>query len=261
MKKVIFLLIACSSIAVSMNFNHVAVFSYPAFEKLTLVTSFGNVSGLGIGLKDKGFEGGLSWLNGGFAYAIFKSSRKFLIFSSESSWFISAGDYFENFSYSSISMPKTPVLARFAVRMAALPKCQEGDIKCKRERERMNDILNRIFDSSFLYRKISSLRMGYSMGILRVSGFPGIGFFNGDIGWLIGTGDTNGKNGWLVGVSWGKGIRLGAAVSAKFGIFQFDMGLAIGKDEISKILSVQVDLKGGKAFVLLSEDGIEFYVF
>ncbi len=246
----------------SMNFNNLALFSYDFGNGYSLVTSFGDLNGAGIGVKGKGFEFGMSAGNGAILYTIFKSSKKLFIFSSESSWFVSAGSYFEDFSYSSLSLEKTPILGRFAVKMALLPRCDRTDIECKKKRSEMERYLDILFNSSLLYRKVSSLKIGYSLGLLRLPKVPAFGFYRSGEDLIAGLGDTDGKNGWMLGISWNKReFGLGGVLSLSWKIFRSDVGISIEKDGTKAVFGFQVDLRGGKLFALLSKDGLELYVF
>ncbi len=246
----------------SMNFNDLALFSYDLGDGYSFIASFGDLNGAGFGIKKEGFEFGMSAGNGAMFYTIFKSSKKLLIFSSESSWFVSAGSYFENFSYSSISLEKTPILGRFAVKMALLPRCGKADNECNKKRIEMEKYLDVLFNSSLLYRKVSSMKMGYSLGLLKLPKIPAFGFYRSGGDLIAGIGSTDGKSGWLFGISWDRrSFGLGGALSLNWRIFQADMGLSAGKNGTKTVFGLQIDLKGGKLFALLSEDGFEFYVF
>ena len=261
MRYLLIISLALSVLSFSMNFNDLSLFSYNLGSIYSLVISFGELNGMGLGLKGKDFELGFSTGDGALLYTIFKNHTKFLIFSSESNWFISSGSFIENFSYSSLSLEKTPMLGRFAIKMALLPKCEKTDEACIEKRKKVENYLNILFDSSILYRKISSLDMGYSFGILKFPKIPAFGFYKTADNLLAGMGNTDGRGGWIIGISWNGHFGIGGMLSVRKKIFQTDIGILASKNNVNATVGFQIDLQGGKLFAVFSKNGFEFYIF
>lgn len=253
------ILLSLSTVLFSLNLNDLAVFSIPASTKVALIVSTGRSWGLGMGLKDKDFEFGFSFPNG-VAFASYKSSKKFVILNTESANLVVSGSTMENFSYLQVDLQKTPPILRIAAKLSALPRCRKGDEKCLEKRREMESVLNTLFESSLIYRKISAMRIGYSLACASVPPLPTFGFYSSGGFTFAGLGRTDGKSAVVFGPGWGDGFGMGIGTS--FGDpVRVDIAFFGGEGGFRYSAGVQIDAGKVKFFAVLSQDGFRVVLF
>ena len=256
-----FLFILVPVLYLGVYFGGSAVFEYP-LSGVDLLTSFGEVNGVGIGFESGNSKFGFILWKDVEAFSILRSREKLLIFENENVWFLSTGKYMENFNLNTLALKKTPPLARIAVRMAVLPRCKEGDSECLKRRKETSDILNTLFESSLFLRRISRIGSGYSLLSINIKDIPKIGFMSHDGGYYFGFSKTDGTNAFVLGFGWKEGLSTGLGISTKIGKFRTDFLMSIGDFGIDASIGLEMNFgKEGKGFVLLSKDGVRLYLF